>query len=100
MRILYVIQLVGVLITAAGIAALIAFAYVYGKSLTRDEESRTRKPRQNPRRLPINLETAASMAFVLLGLGILNWSNFDICAYLAYWLPSLSTSLKFWLSCR
>jgi hypothetical protein len=96
----YVIQLVGVLITAAGIAALTASAYVYGRSLRRDERSRMGKQRQPARRLPMNPETVASMAFVLLGLGILNWSNFNLCAYLAYWLPGLSTSLKFWLSCR
>ena len=96
---LYVIQLVGVLITAAGLAASIASAYVYGRSLRRDEKFRMGKQRPNPRRLPINFETVASMAFVLLGLGVLNWSNFNICAYLAYWLPGLSTSIRFLLSC-
>ena len=97
---LYVIQLVGVLLMAAGLAALIASAYVYGRPLTRDGKGRRGHERNRMRGLPIHLETIASSAFVLVGLGILNWSNFNICAYLAYWLPGLSDSIKFWLSCR
>jgi hypothetical protein len=95
----YIIQLVGVLITAAGLAALIASAYVYGKPLTRDEKLRLGKQGKNTRHRPLRRETIASSAFVLLGLGILNWSNFNVCAYLAYWLPGLSNSIQFWLSC-
>ncbi|HEU0291377.1 MAG TPA: hypothetical protein VFR47_01485 [Anaerolineales bacterium] len=96
----YVIQLVGVLLTAAGLAALTASAYVYGRSLRRDEKQRMGRERKDMRRLPMNVETIASTAFVLIGLGILNWSNFNICAYLAYWLPSFSSSIKFWLACQ
>jgi len=96
----YVIQLMGVLLTAAGLAALTASAYVYGRPLTRNEKFRMGNDRRNARRLPLNLETIASTVFVLIGLGILNWSNFNLCAYLAYWLPSLSSSLRFWLSCQ
>jgi hypothetical protein len=96
----YVIQLVGVLITAAGLAAFVASAYAYGDPLTRGEKLRPGKQGKNTRRLPLRRETIASSAFVLLGLGILNWSNFNLCAYLAYWLPSLSNSMQFWLSCR
>lgn len=96
---LYIIQLIGVLLTAAGLAALTACAYVYGRPLTRDERLKMGKERKHMRRLPLNPETIASTAFVLIGLGVLNWSNFNVCAYLAYWLPSLSQSIKFWLSC-
>ena len=96
---IYVIQLIGVLLTGAGLAALTASAYVYGRPLTRDEKSRLGNEEKNLRRLPLNLATIASTAFVLSGVGILNWSNFNLCAYLAYWLPSLSESIKFWLSC-
>jgi hypothetical protein len=96
----YVIQVVGVLLTAAGLSALTASAYVYGRPLTRDEKLRMRDERKHIRRLPVNPETIASTAFVLIGLGVLNWSNFNLCAYLAYWLPSLSSSIKFWLSCQ
>jgi hypothetical protein len=97
---IYVIQLTGILLTAAGLAALTASAYVYGRSLTRDEKLRMGNERKNIRRLPLNLETIASTAFVLIGIGILNWSKFNLCAYLAYWLPGLSSSIKFWLSCQ
>jgi hypothetical protein len=90
----------GVLLTAAGLAALTAAAYVYGRPLTRNEKFRMGNDRKNSRRLPLNLETIASTVFVLIALGILNWSNFNLCAYLAYWLPSLSSSLRFWLSCQ
>ena len=96
---LYIIQLIGVLLTAAGLAALTASAFIYGRPRTRDERLRMRNERKPVRRLPLNPETIASTAFVLIGLGILNWSNFNVCAYLAYWLPSLSGSIKFWLSC-
>jgi hypothetical protein len=95
---LYIIQLIGVLLMAAGLAALIASAY--DRPLTRDERLRMGKERKHMGRLPLNPETIASTAFSLIGLGILNWSNFYICAYLAYWLPSLSNSIKFWLSCQ
>ena len=95
---IYIIQLIGVLFVAAGLAALTASAYVFGKPFTRDEQSRTDK--NSSRRLPINLQTAATTAFVLSGMGLLVWSKFNICAYLAYWLPSLSESIRFWLSCR
>jgi hypothetical protein len=97
---LYIIQLIGVLLTAAGLAAFVASAYVYGRPLTRDERLGMRNGKKPIRRLPINPETIASTAFVLIGLGILNWSNFNVCAYLAYWLPGLSDSIKFWLSCQ
>ena len=96
---IYIIQLTGILLTAAGLAALTASAYIYGRPLTRDEQTRRGNEGKQMRRLPINLETVSSTAFVLIGLGILNWSDFDLCAYLAYWLPGLSASIKFWLSC-
>jgi len=95
---IYIIQLIGVLLVAAGLAALIASAYVLGRPPTRDEQSRTDS--NSSHRLPINLQTAASTAFVLSGMGILTWSKFDICVYLAYWLPGMSESIRFWLSCR
>jgi hypothetical protein len=96
----YIIQLVGVLLIATGLTALAASAYVYAGPLTRNEKFRTGNDRKNLRRLPINLETIASTTFVLIGFGVLNWSNFNLCAYLAYWLPSLSSSISFWLSCQ
>jgi hypothetical protein len=95
----YIVQLIGVLLTAAGLAALTASAYIYGRPLSRNEQRKMGNEKKNARRLPLNLETIASTTFVLIGLGILNWSNFNLCAYLAYWLPSLSSSIKFWLSC-
>jgi|SRR5678810_1085252 len=95
---IYTLQLVGVLLVAAGLAALTASAYVFGRPFTRDERSRT--GRNSSRHVPINLQTIASAAFVLSGMSVLAWSKFDICAYLAYWLPSLSEAIRFWLSCR
>jgi len=95
----YIIQLIGTLLMAAGLAALTASAYIYGRPLTHDEKRRIGNERKKMRRLPINLETVSSTAFVLIGLGILNWSKFNLCAYLAYWLPDLFVSIKFWLSC-
>ena len=46
-------------------------------------------------RLPLNLETIVSAIFFLAGIGILIWSDFDLCAFLAYWFPSLPQVARF-----
>jgi len=97
---IYFIQLFGILLTAGGFAALTASAYLYGKPLSRDERFDLNRESRNAYRLPINLATVASAAFILAGIGILTWSKFDLCSYLVYWLPSLPDSIMFWLSCR
>ena len=96
---IYFIQLVGVILVAAGVLALTAVAHVFGTPLTY-EERRERGKEGNWYRLPINLETIASSAVFLAGMGILWWSKFNFCAFLAYWLPDLPEAIKFWLSCR
>ena len=98
---IYFIQLVGVILVAAGALALTATTYVFGTPLTREEEERLKvRKGGNWYRLPINLETIASSAVFLAGMGILWWSKFSFCAFLAYWLPDLPYAIKFWLSCR
>ena len=96
---LYVIQLMGVLLTAAGWAALAASAYVYNSPLRRHEKLKMQNESRHMRPLPISPETVASTAFILIGVGILSWSRFELCAYLSYWLPGLFDSIKFWLAC-
>jgi hypothetical protein len=96
---IYFIQLIGVLITAAGVVALIVSAKLYGTPLTREEQERSGQ-RGDSYRLPINLTTIASAAFFLGGIGILTWSKFDMCSFLGYWIPNLPEALRIFLSCR
>ena len=77
---IYLVQLVGVLLTGTGMAALTVSSYLYGKPLSRDERRRIGENRSNFRRLPINLEAIISAAFFLGGMGILAWSKFN-CSF-------------------
>ena len=95
----YLIQLIGILLTGAGIAALTAATQVFGTPLTHAERRELGKE-GNWHRLPINLATVASGAVLLAGVGLLTWSKFNLCAFLAYWVPNLDAGIKFWLSCR
>jgi hypothetical protein len=95
---IYLIQLVGMLLTIIGMAALTAVSYVYGKPLSRDERRRLGRD-SNTRRLPINLETILAAAFFLGGAGILTWSKFNLCGFLRYWVPNLPDAIMFLLSC-
>ena len=96
----YLIQLIGVLLVGAGMVALTAASYAFGKPLTHEERLEIGKGDKNIYRLPINLETIASAAVFLGGMGILWWSKFNFCAFLAYWLPNLPEAIRLLLSCR
>ena len=95
----YIIQLLGVLLTGAGVVALTAAAHVFGTPLTY-EETRELGKEGNWYRLAFNLETIASAAVFLGGVGILKWSNFNLCIFLAYWLPDLPEAMRLLLSCH
>jgi hypothetical protein len=98
----YFIQLIGVLLTAAGIVALTATTHLYGTPLSAEERRNLGRKleHRNWYRLPIRLETLASTAVFLGGMGILAWSKFNLCGFLAYWLPSLPEALRIFMSCR
>jgi hypothetical protein len=96
----YLIQLVGVILVAAGGLALTAAAHIFGTPLTREERLEIGKGDKNVYRLPINLETIASSAVFLAGMGILWWSKFNLCAFLAYWLPELPEAIRLFFLCR
>jgi len=97
----YFVQLIGILLTGAGAVALTAAAHIFGTPLTTEEEERYKVSKGgNWYRLPINLETIASGALFLAGIGILKWSNFSLCAFLACWLPDLPEAIRLLLSCR
>ena len=96
----YFIQLVGVLVTGAGIVALTLASRIFGRPLTREERMHMGDKPSGTYSLPINLETIASAVLFLAGIGILNWSNFRLCAFLAYWLPNLPEAIRLLLSCR
>jgi hypothetical protein len=100
---IYLIQLVGVILGIAGMVALTVSAHLFGTPLSPAEKRRASDEwnrRRDAYRLPINLETIASAAFLLGGLGILTWSKFELCAFLAYWLPPLPEAIRLLLSCR
>jgi hypothetical protein len=99
---IYFIQLIGVLLTAAGMIALMGSAYLYGTPLTRAEKRERGDDRGRGGyvyRLPFNLETLISTAFLLGGVGILTWAKFNLCAFLAHWLPDLPEALRIFMSC-
>jgi hypothetical protein len=103
MQNIYIVQLIGVLITGAGVLALTASTYLYGTPLTREEKRRAGHNGLRGRasyRLPFNLESIASALFLLSGIGILTWAKFELCPFLSYWLPDLPESLRFLLTCR
>ena len=78
----YFVQLIGILLTGAGVVALTAASRIFGRPLTHEEKRETGKE-GNWYRLPFNLETIASGALFLAGIGILTWSKFNLCAFLA-----------------
>jgi hypothetical protein len=95
--------MVGVILTVAGIIALTASAHLFGTPMSPAERRRASDEwnrRTKVYRLPLNLETIISGIFFLGGIGILVWSKFEHCAFLAYWLPSLPDVARLLLSCR
>src|SRR6266496_847925 len=89
---LYLIQLVGVVLVTAGVIALTAAAHIFGAPPSPAEKRRASDEwnrRRNVYRLPVNLEAIASTIFFLGGIGILIWSKFNLCTFLAYWFPPL-----------
>lgn len=96
----YFVQLIGILLTSTGVVALTVSAQIFGRPLTSDEQLRMGNKHSGAYRLLINLETVASAAVFLAGVGILKWSNFSLCSFLAYWLPELPETIRLLLSCH
>jgi|ERR1044071_8409464 hypothetical protein len=97
------IQLVGVVLTLAGLIALTASAHVFGTPMSPAEKQRASDEwnrRRDAYRLPVNLDAVISAIFLLGGISILAWSKFELCAFLSYWLPPLPDAIKLLLSCR
>jgi hypothetical protein len=101
----YLIQLVGAVLTVAGLIALTASAHVFGTPVSPAEKRRAsdewnRRRDRDAYRLPINLDTVLSAIFFLGGISLLVWSKFEFCAFLVFWFPSLPDPIKLLLSCR
>jgi hypothetical protein len=99
----HLIQLIGVVLTLAGLIALTASAHLFGTPLSPAEKQRASDEwnrRRDAYRLPVNLETIVSAIFFLGGIGILTWSKFELCAFLVYWFPPIPDAIKLLLSCR
>jgi hypothetical protein len=100
---IYLIQLVGLMLAIAGMIGLTASAHLFGTPLSLAEKRRASDEwnrRRDVYRLPLSLETIAAILFFLGGVGILTWSKFDLCAFLAYWLPTLPEAIRLLLSCK
>ena len=100
---LFLIQLIGVVLAIAGLIALMAATHLFGTPLTRAERLRASDEwnrRRDLYRLPFNLEVIVASIVFLGGIGILIWSRFDGCEFLAYWLPTLPDAIRLLLSCR
>ena len=99
----HLIQLIGVALVVGGMIALTASALVFGTPLSpaaRQRASDEWNRRRDAFRLPINLETVLSAIFFLGGIGILIWSKFEFCTFIAYWFPPLPEAIKVLLSCK
>ncbi|HUE98382.1 MAG TPA: hypothetical protein VMN99_03950 [Anaerolineales bacterium] len=99
----FLIQLIGVVLVIAGMIALTASTHLFGAPVSPAERRRASDEwnrRRDVYRLPFNFETIISSIVFLGGLGILTWSKFNLCAFLAYWLPSLPEAMRLLLSCR
>jgi len=100
---IYLTQLVGVMLTAAGMIALMASAHLFGTPLTpadRKKASDEWNRRANVYNLPISLSTIISTIVFLSGIGILTWSKFNLCVFLGYWVPTLPEAIKLLLTCK
>ena len=98
----HLIQLVGVVLTVAGLIALTASARLFGTPLSPAEKQRASDEwnrKKDIYRLPINPESIISAIFFLGGIGILIWSKFEFCVFLSYWLPPMPEAIKLLLSC-
>ena len=100
---IFLVQLLGVVLAAAGLIALMTAAHMFGtpvspavKRRASDEWNR----RKGVYRLPITLEVIVSTLVFLGGIGLLVWSRFNLCAFLAHWLPPLPETARLLLSCR
>jgi hypothetical protein len=103
MEAIFIIQLIGVVLVITGFIALTASAGLFGYPLSPADKRRASDEwnrRRDAHRLPINLETIVSTLFLLGGIGILLWSKFELCGFLAHWFPPLPDVAKLILSCR
>jgi hypothetical protein len=99
----FILQMVGLVLAIAGFIALTASAHLFGTPMSQAERRRASDEwnrRRDLYRLPVNLESIVSAIFFLGGIGILIWSNFEYCAFLAHWFPPLPEMAKQLLSCR
>jgi predicted small integral membrane protein len=91
------------MLAIAGMIALTFSAHLFGTPLSPIEKRRASDEwnrKTDAYRLPISLETITATIFFLGGIGILGWSKFNLCAFLAHWLPSLPETVRLLLSCR
>ena len=95
----YIIQAVGLAISAIGVLALIAVMTIYGRPLSDDERLRLGRENRGEFKLPINIETIFAAIIFLSGVGILYWSKFELCTFTAHWVPNLPGFLMSTIHC-
>src|SRR5215216_3524233 len=100
---IYLTQLIGVMLTGAGVLALMASAHLFGTPLTPADRKKAGDEwnrRTNAYSLPISFSAIISAVVFLGGIGILTWSKFNVCVFLGYWLPTLPEAIKLLLTCK
>jgi hypothetical protein len=96
----FIVQSIGLLVSAIGVLALISFTTIFGRPLSDEEKLRVGEKKRDLYRLPVNIETIISTIILVAGIGILKWANFDPCSFIAYWLPDLPRTVMVALHCN
>lgn len=91
----FLIQLLGVILTGAGLLGWSIYAAVYGMPLTNSEQRRTHGHHSGSQvfSLPINMETLALGLLIAAGVGILTLTHFSACAFIGYWWADAPASI-------
>jgi hypothetical protein len=95
--------MIGMVLAVTGLIALTVSAHLFGTPPSPAEKRRASDEwnrRKDAYRSPVPPEVILSALFFLGGIGILIWSNFSLCTFLAYWLPPFPDTVRSVLSCR
>jgi len=96
----FILQATGLALTVIGSIALVALTTIYGRPLSIEERRKVGEKWANAYRLPFNRETVIAALVLLLGVGILAYSKFDLCLLLAHWVPNLPSTMISMLQCN
>jgi hypothetical protein len=99
----YILQLRGILLALTGMAGLALAGQVFGRRLNASEKRRLGDDwaqKSTVYRLPFRWETLLFLGFILGGGYMLAVTHFEVCRFLAYWLPDLPQAARMMFACR